>query len=366
MQPAEHFTASDTGADAPENAAQAQAQPQAAQNEEAKPTTAEKDVVSAEAVDHGSDVGDKPRAKAQSRRSSNSSRSTGSDNASSNQPPRLQEQLLTSLTVPPVTLDRRLLPANLLDALNAANLGARETLPAAALMTLAAVAAVAGPAVRCEIGSDRGLIGAMRDTALRVALIASNRRAALVPSAILAGAIAAENAALDRYDEAAQLDAEDRRAAAERRRLHAKAMEIAAVLKTPPPPPLTEAALARCGAPPCIVVRDGAAAAIRLAAAGGTGLLVVDERRMTSMKWVAGFYDGPTETLLSDFARGDQVPIVDPKSRRTLMRSLPASVIGVLTTADCALLHEVAAASYAATAFVPAVPAPTGDSAGAL
>jgi hypothetical protein len=46
------------------------------------------------------------------------------------------------------------------------------------------------------------------------------------------------------------------------------------------------------------------------------------------------------------------------------MRSLPASVIGVLTTADCALLHEVAAASYAATAFVPAVPAPTGDSAG--
>ena len=68
--------------------------------------------------------------------------------------------------------------------------------------------------------------------------------------------------------------------------------------------------------------------------------------------------------LLSALAHGDLVPIVDPTSRRTAMRSLPTSVIGVLTTADCALLHEVAAASYAATAFVPAVPAPTGDSAG--
>jgi hypothetical protein len=70
------------------------------------------------------------------------------------------------------------------------------------------------------------------------------------------------------------------------------------------------------------------------------------------------------EMLLTAFARGDQVPIADPKSRRTTMRSLPASVIGGLTTADCALLHEVAAASYLATVFVPAVPAPTGDSAG--
>lgn len=358
MQPEDLSTAA---AAAPENAAQEE--PQAAQREKSKPATPEKD---AGAADHSSGAGDKPRAKAkaQSRRGSNSSRATGSDNASSDQPPSLREQLLTPLTVPPVSLDRRLLPTNLIDALDAAGLGARETLPAAALMSLATVAAVAGPAVRCEIGGDRGLFGNSSDTALRVALIAPDRRASLVPSAILAGAYAAENALLDRYAQAEELDAERQRAAAEHRRLHAKAAEIAITLGAPPPPPLTEAAPARWGARPCIVVRDGAAAAIRLAAAGGTGLLVIDERRMTSMTRVAGFYDRPTEDLLTAFARGDQVPIADPKSRRTTMRSLPASVIGGLTTADCALLDEVAAASYLATVFVPAVPAPTGDSTG--
>lgn len=360
MQPEDLSTVSDTAV-APEHAAQAE--PQAAQSEEAQPMTAEKDASVGEA-DHSSGAGDKPRAKAQSRRGSNGSRATASDAGPSDQPPTMQERLLTPLTVPPVTLDRRLLPANMLQALDAAGLGARETFPAAALMALAAVAAVAGPAVRCEANGERGLIGGAGDTALRVALIAQDRRASLVPSAILAGATAAENAALDRYDQAAQLDAEDRRAAAELRRLHAKAAELAIMLGAPPPPPLTEAAPARCGAPPRIVVRDGAAAAIRLAAAGGTGLLVVDERRMTSMTRVAGFYDGPTETLLTDLARGDQVPIVDPNSRRTHMRSLPASVIGVLTNADHASLPEVAAASYMATVFVPAVSASTGDSAG--
>ncbi len=359
------ISVSDTAAAAPGNPAHAQ--PQAAQSEEAKPTTAESDAGDAEA-DHTSGAGDKPRAKAkaQKRSGNNSSRATGSDNASSDQPPSLREQLLTPLAVPPVTLDRRLLPANLIDALDAAGLGARETLPAAALMALAAVAAVAGPAVRCEVGGDRGLIGTTNDTALRVALIAADRRAPLVPSAILAGAFAAENDLLDRYEQAEALDAEHRRAAAERRRLQAKAAEIAITLGAPPPPPLSDAAPARYDARPRIVVRDGAAAAVRLAAAGGTGLLVVDERRMTSMTRVAGFYDGPTETLLTGFTRGDQVPIVDPKSGRTEMRALPASVIGVLTTADCALLHEVAGASYMATVFVPAAPASTGDNAGLM
>ena len=362
MQLKDHSTVSDTVAAAPENAAQAQ--PQAAQNEEAKPTTAGKDAGAAE-TEHSSGAGDKPRAKAkgQTRRSSNDSRSTGSDSARADQPPRLREQLLTSLTVPPVTLDRRLLPANLIDALDAAGLGARETLPAAALMTLAAVAAVAGPALRCEIGGDRGLVGNMRDTALRVALIAPDRRASLVPSTILAGAYAAEDDLLDRYEKVEELDAEHRRAAAARRRLHAQASAIAVTLGAPPPPPLTEAAPVPCGARPRVVVRDGAAAAIRAAAAGGSGLLVIDERRMMSMSRVAEFYDKPTEMLLSDFARGDHVPIVDPKSGRTAMRALPASVIGVLTPADCPLLHEVVPASFIGTALLKAVPAPTGDGA---
>ena len=133
MQLKDHSTVSDTVAAAPETAAQAQAQPQAAQNEEAKPTTAEKNAGAGE-TEHGSGAGDKPRAKTQARRSSNGSRSTGDDNASGDQTPRLQEQLLARLTIPPVTVDRRLLPANLLQALDAAGLGTRETLPAAALM----------------------------------------------------------------------------------------------------------------------------------------------------------------------------------------------------------------------------------------
>lgn len=373
MQDSERVSALDEASGtAPENAPQPEAQ--AAQSEEAKSTPTEKVVGTADAAaprsGAGAGAGSKgnanARAKSQNRRrSSNSGPSTKSDSASSDLPPSLQEQLLTPLTVPPATLDRRLLPANLLDALDAAGLGAAETLPAATLMVLATVTAVVGPGVRCEAGGElRKLIGNTCDTAVRVALIASDRRAPLVPSAILAGAYAAENVLVDRYEEACELDAEHRRDAAERRRLHAQATAIAATLGTPLPPPLIEAARSKSGARPCIVVRDGAAAAIRAAAAGGSGLLLIDERRMASMTRVADFYDGPTEMLLSALARGDHLPIFDPKSRRTIMRSLPASVIGVLTTADCGLLHKVTPASYTATAFVPAVPAPTGDSAG--
>jgi hypothetical protein len=364
MHDPEGFSVHDKStAAAPEYAAQAE--PQAAPSEEATPATAENDAAVGETgANHSSGAGDKPRAKAkaQKRSGSNGSHDTASDTGPSDQPPSLRQQLLAPLTIPPVTLDRRLLPANLLDALDAAGLGARETLPAAALMALAAVAAVAGPGVRCGTVGDRGLIGTTNDTALRVALIAADRRAPLVPSAILAGAYAAENDLFDLYAQAEELNAADRRAAAERRRLHARASAIAVTLGAPPPPPLAEAAPVPCGARPRIVVRDGAAAAIRAAAAGGSGLLVIDERRMVSMAGIAGFYDGPTEVLLSSLARGDRVPIVDPKTGRTEMRALPASLIGVVTTtADCPLLNEVAAASFIGTALLPAVPAPTGD-----
>lgn len=71
------------------------------------------------------------------------------------------------------------------------------------LMALATVAAVAGPGVRCEADGDlRALLGNTGDTTLRVALIAPDRRAAPVPSAILAGAYAAENDLLERYVQA--------------------------------------------------------------------------------------------------------------------------------------------------------------------
>lgn len=339
----------------------ASADSRAAESDLPQPVPAHAAASTAESVDDGLGTGDKPHASTR-RRSSNGGRATGSDGAPSDPQSSLQEELLTPLSVPQVTLDRRVLPPNMVDALDAAGLGGRETLPASALITLATVTAVAGPGMRCEADADlRGQLGNSSDTGLRVALIAQDRRLPLVPSAIVAGAYAAENDALDRYREANQRSAEQRRAATERRVLHGKALQIAAALGAPPPPPLTEVAPAPCGARPRIVVRDGAAAAIRLAAAGGSGLLVLDERRVPSLHRVAGFYDEATSTLLNELARGNRVPIVDPNSGRTEMRSLPASVVGVLTTAECAQLHEVVAASYGATAFVPAVPPPIGN-----
>ena len=109
MQPEDLSTA----AAAPENAAQEE--PQAAQREESKAATPEKDAGAADAADHSSSAGDKPRAKAKAqKRGGNGSRATASDTGPSDQTPRLQEQLLARLTVPPVTCDRRLLPATLI------------------------------------------------------------------------------------------------------------------------------------------------------------------------------------------------------------------------------------------------------------
>jgi hypothetical protein len=266
----------------------------------------------------------------------------------------VKDRLLAPLEIAPTPLDRRVLPANLLAGLDAAGLGGRDLLPAATLMALAAVAAAAGPSVRCEAAGDQ--LGPAGNTALRVVLVAPDRRASLVPSAILAATYAAENAAIDRHEQVDQLDAERRRMVADRRRLYAKACEITAVIGAPPLPPFTVVAPAPRGSRPRIVVTNGAAAAVRLAAAGGTGVMVVDERRMTSMAHVAEFYDEQSELLLTALARGDVVPVADPTTGRTTMRSLPASVIGLLTVAECALLHEVAAESYVATAFVAAAP----------
>ena len=236
-------------------------------------------------------------------------------------------------------------------------------LPAATLVTLSALGAVAGPALRCEPIDDVPRV-AGDSLSLRVALLASHRRSSLVPAPILAAAYAAENEALDAYSERVRHQAGLARAVEQRRRLYEQAARNAATLGLPSPPPLPEVVLGRLGPRPRIVVADGAGSAIRLAAAGGTGVWLVDERRMPSMAFVGDFYDEATDTLLNDAAAGHHIPIADPNSGRIAMRAFPASVVGALSVADCATLHHAGPAQLLGTVFMPETPAPAvGDSA---
>jgi len=276
------------------------------------------------------------RPKSKQRRTSKRTDRSGAAPASA--PRGLAERLLARVELPRVTLERRLLPPKLLAALDAAGLGAPALLPSSVFMLLAAIGAIAGPTIQCEpVDRVRGMAGC--GLALRVTLLAPERRSTLVPAAILAGVLAVENDLLDVYQQTARQAAEQRQAAAGRRRLYEQASKSAVALGIALPPPLPDEAPAQPGPRPRIVVFEGAGAAIRAAAAGSTGLLIVDERRMTSMAGVGEFFDEPTDALLNAAAAGHPVPIADPATGRTTMRSLPASVIGTLKTADCGSLH---------------------------
>lgn len=275
--------------------------------------------------------------------------------ASQDQPRSLLERLLARLELPDVTLDRRLLPAPLLTALDAAGLGSPDLLPSALFMTLAAAGAVAGPSVQCVYADDIAdpICGNM---SLRVALLKSSRRSSLVPASILGGVYAAENAALDKYNVAVQRHRELLRVAEQRRRLHEQAVRTAVALGLPTPAPLPDAAIVGPGPRPRIVVVDGAGSAIRAAAAGGTGILVIDERRLTWMSDVGDFYDAPTDALLSAAAAGCQIPIADPVGGRVTMRTFAAAAIGVLCVAECPTLHNAGPEQLTGTIFVLAKP----------
>lgn len=291
-------------------------------------------------------------------------RGTAGDNedrsgAASSQPLSLTDKLLARLEIPRVALDRRLLPAPLLAALDSADLGAPDLLPSSVFITLAAVGAVAGP-VQYTDGTEGATGG---NVSLRVALLTSSRRSPLVAASILGGVYAAENAALDKYTEAVQRHRELRRGAEQRRRLHEQTVRTAAVLGLPTPAPLPDVAIVEPGPRPRIVVADGAGSAIHKAAAGGTGVFVIDERRASWMAGVGDFYDAPTDALLNAAAAGRQIPIAEPVSGRVTMRTFPASAVGALCIAECSTLHNAGPAQLQGTVFVPAKP-PTeaGDS----
>ncbi|MDP1601791.1 MAG: hypothetical protein Q8M03_00830 [Legionella sp.] len=158
------------------------------------------------------------------------------------------------------------MPPPLLTALDAAGLGIADMLPSALFTTLAAVGAFAGSNVQCHTDDILGV--ADGNLSLRVALLTSSRRSPLLPTAILAGVYAAENASLDEYNETVRCQAEPRRAAEQRRRLHEQAVRAAALLGHPVMPPMADAAPPSPGSRPRIVEADGAGSAIRAAAAG--------------------------------------------------------------------------------------------------
>jgi hypothetical protein len=279
---------------------------------------------------------------------------------------KLAERLLATFAIPTPALDRKLLPAGLLAALDAAGLGARESLPGPAFMMLATLPAIAGPGLAFAPLDKRlqGKLGTWLGLGIRICAIASDRSMSVVPEAILAAAYAAENDLRDQHQDAVAQYSERRRAAEQRRKLHARACEAAVLLGTEPPPPLKDIAISAPRPTPQIVVQNGAIKAIRTAASGGTGLLVVDERWMKSLCNVGSHYDADTARLLNCFAMGRAAPVQDENGRTALLCP-HATVFGLLTGDECSTLHRARAEALAGTVFVPAVaPSPGGDGAG--
>jgi hypothetical protein len=281
----------------------------------------------------------------------------------------LTERLLEKFELPKLTLDRALLPLELLAPLDAAGLGAAATLPASAFMTLAAIAAVAGPNTTLEPCVDEKLASRLTTNglSLRIASLTEERRSAFVPAAILAAVYAAENTAFSRYREVVQRNALKRRAHTKRRALHEQASQAAVALGIEPPPPLAEALAIEDPARPRIVLPRATGSAIAVAAPGGTGVLIVDDRGVPSLLRVGQHFDEPLSTLLGTLNLGHQSPFLDP-SGLTTMRALPASVLGQLTTAEVATLYRADPDQFGSTVFVSAAaPAPVGaDSSGLI
>ncbi|MBI2714342.1 MAG: hypothetical protein HYX37_07795 [Rhizobiales bacterium] len=278
----------------------------------------------------------------------------------------LAGRLLARFELPKATLDRGLVPPELLGALDAAGLGSPDVLPSATFMALAAIIAVAGPHVSFPADDKLKEILPAKGLSLRVVALTEERRSSVVPAALLAGLYGAENAAIDAYLIAVEGSAAQRRASTKLRALHEQATQAAAALGIKPPPPFAEDAPIHGLARPRIVLAHGAHSAIIEAAAGGTGTLVIDDRWMKSMSNVGNNFDEATDALLTALSLGHQIPVPDPDGRNT-MRALPASVIGQLTAAECATLHKAGRDQFAGTIFVRAATAPVNaDSSGLI
>jgi hypothetical protein len=138
--------------------------------------------------------------------------------------PASRERLLAPLTAPTLTLDRVLLPDGLLGPLDAAALGTTAILPSAAFITLAVVAAVAGPRLTFAECADPRLSEKLGfGTSLRIAVVGEPSGTPMVPGAIMAAAYDVENDCVAIHQQSADRVASLQRTTAERRRLHDQA-----------------------------------------------------------------------------------------------------------------------------------------------
>lgn len=274
---------------------------------------------------------------------------------SASEPESIAARILMPLELPVIALDRRMLPARLIEALDAAGLGDKAHLPAGAFMSLAAIGAIVGS--NLQFGTATGL-RAPANLALRVVAVTTEHGPPLMPPAILAGAHAVEADRIEAYAAAVDQNANLRRAAEHRRRLYEATRKSAVALGIDPPPSPPDITAPAIGTRPQIVVGNGASRAIQAAAAGGTGLFVTNDDHMPSIEHVGGNYDRATDQLLNAATAGHPIAIRDPKRGSVQMQSIPVSVVGVLTLANCAGLHVAGTAQLASTVFVAALAPP--------
>ncbi|MDP2411484.1 MAG: hypothetical protein Q8M26_14515 [Pseudolabrys sp.] len=270
---------------------------------------------------------------------------------SANEPESVAARILRPLELPAVALDRRLLPAPLIEALEAADLGDKAHLPAGVFMSLATIGAIIGSNLQVEAASE---LRSPANFALRIVAVATKDGPPLMPPAILAGAHAVEADWIDAHAAAVEQNVSLRRAAEQRRRMYETTRRSAAALGIDPPPFPPDVISPVIGPRPQFVVEHGASRAIQAAASGGTGLFVINDDHMASFDHVGGYYDRATDRLLNTAAAGHLIAIKDSKRGCVVMRPVTASVVGILALSECSGLHAVGTSQLAATLFVAA------------
>jgi hypothetical protein len=303
------------------------------------------------------------RSKAQSRKSpKNAKKAKKPEESAQAAEPRqdLTQRLLSIPQIDHIALGHELVSPEILAVLDSAHLGSPALLPSALVSLLAAVSATAGPNVtfRCDQGgavnNDATLDPSL---AIRVVLMTPEAQASVAP-AILDAMYAAEADALDRWQQAADVEAEQRRTAARRRRLFEQAAAATIMLGSPPLVPSAEPQIAKAGPKRKLLISNQGSSAILPALAGGSGLLVINDRSMPSMPDVGRRCDPVMANLLNTAATGLAIAITDPTTGRTGMRPATISVIGVVEEAVMSSLQTTAPPELAATFFVQAASPP--------
>ncbi|MCK9917123.1 hypothetical protein MXD81_49085 [Microbacteriaceae bacterium K1510] len=267
-------------------------------------------------------------------------------------------RILARAVIPMVTVNRRHVPPELLRPIEATGALTEDHLPQALMTLMTALGSATAPTTTCEptpqLGHAVGL-------GIRLCLAAENRDVAVIQSPVVHAVHLLQNELIDRYRTSLALATASRRAAAERRALHAHAVRAADKLGHSPPPPLVDATIDDASAPPLIVVHEGGPAAIADASAGGTNVLLVDERRMPVFAR-SGCGDPATAALLNGAAIGYPMTVHEHDTGHVTVRNTTVAVLGVQIRPEFDSLSVATADALRGVAFVSAsAPPPGGD-----